>query len=892
MLKKLAVIMVVYLMMITGASINVSALDSNGFTYTLDKDEATITNYESTEENIDTLKVPSQIDGHKVTKLDSDFRAKLSNSSDASNVNSLILPDTITEIISPSGYTSSLFEGVNSIIFENTNDNFYMNNGCLYSKDKANLYFIPTGLRSLEIPTKTKNLNLSNLKNTQLTSFIIPNHVERCYVYRNYYGADLYLPDSLNVLEIDTDSAFKKVGYYFRLQSDYLSKLTYGNNVKDLSDLEIDCKNLSELNFSDNLVKMPQSIYSEKLKEIFIPKITETISVFNTDNLESFEVDPNNKKFRSINGVLYSENILEMYPKALNIENYEVPEGITKVKKIGNKYLKNLKLPSSLEIIMDDAMLNCKNLESVNIPEKMSDPYEHEYDYHTLFSECTKLKNVIVDENSKYFTTYDGGLYSKDYKNLYKYFDGENNTPNINENTKTLCTKSFDSMQNLEFIDLKNVTTIEYSVFNECSNLKKIDFANIESIGPIAFRKCSSIKDIKLPESLQSLVTVGVENSWGSTFEDCINLESINIPSKIDYLGQDNDFVFRGCRNLTNITVSNENKEYIVEDNALYTKEYLSLIKVLDKNVTSFKTKDETVYVGTEAFNSCRKIKNINLNNVEELHYKALNYCDSVTNVNLGKITKLYLGVFKDCNNLKHVIVPKSVTDVNGDLDENVDFTLCVYPNSEALKSIEQWNSYEWNKHIDYTVINSFADDSSHIKVDLLSQNSGASLQVQQLTSGNSYDEIAKYSDNFNLYDISFYKDNEKVNIDGSAIVRIPVKEDMDGNKCKVYYNDNGKFTDMNAVYKDGHMEFETTHFSEYVLVEGSLPTLTMGDVNGDGKVNVLDAVMVLRHDANIIKLDDSQLKAADVNDDGKVDVLDAVMILRYEAGIIKNFKG
>ena len=64
-----------------------------------------------------------------------------------------------------------------------------------------------------------------------------------------------------------------------------------------------------------------------------------------------------------------------------------------------------------------------------------------------------------------------------------------------------------------------------------------------------------------------------------------------------------------------------------------------------------------------------------------------------------------------------------------------------------------------------------------------------------------------------------------------------------------------------------------------------------LGDVNDDGKGNVLDAVMILRHDANIIKLDDSQLKAADVNGDGKVDVLDAVMILRYEAGIIKSFE-
>ncbi len=240
---------------------------------------------------------------------------------------------------------------------------------------------------------------------------------------------------------------------------------------------------------------------------------------------------------------------------------------------------------------------------------------------------------------------------------------------------------------------------------------------------------------------------------------------------------------------------------------------------------------------------------------------------------------------------MKYVVIPKTVTEVTLDGNKDISCKLYVYSDSEALKSIEQWNSHEWNKHIDYTVINSFADNSSSIKVDLLTQNSGASLKVEQITSGNSYDEVAKYSDNFNLYDISFYKNNEKVTIDGTAIVKIPVKEGMDGNKCKVYYNDNGKFTDMNAVYKDGYMEFETTHFSEYVLVEGSLPTLTMGDVNGDGKVNVLDAVMVLRHDANIIKLDDSQLKAADVNDDGKVDVLDAVMILRYEAGIIKSFK-
>ena len=112
----------------------------------------------------------------------------------------------------------------------------------------------------------------------------------------------------------------------------------------------------------------------------------------------------------------------------------------------------------------------------------------------------------------------------------------------------------------------------------------------------------------------------------------------------------------------------------------------------------------------------------------------------------------------------------------------------------------------------------------------------------------------------------------------------------MDGNKCKVYYDDNGSFTDMGAVYKDGSMEFKTDHFSQYVVTEDELPTFTLGDVNEDDKVDFLDAIMVLRHDAEIIQLTDNQMKAAEVNKDGKVDFLDAITILRYDAEIINSF--
>lgn len=64
----------------------------------------------------------------------------------------------------------------------------------------------------------------------------------------------------------------------------------------------------------------------------------------------------------------------------------------------------------------------------------------------------------------------------------------------------------------------------------------------------------------------------------------------------------------------------------------------------------------------------------------------------------------------------------------------------------------------------------------------------------------------------------------------------------------------------------------------------------SIGDVNGDGSVDNLDAALVLKYDAAIIELTEAQLSAADVSGDKSSDNLDAAMILRYDAGIIENF--
>lgn len=64
-------------------------------------------------------------------------------------------------------------------------------------------------------------------------------------------------------------------------------------------------------------------------------------------------------------------------------------------------------------------------------------------------------------------------------------------------------------------------------------------------------------------------------------------------------------------------------------------------------------------------------------------------------------------------------------------------------------------------------------------------------------------------------------------------------------------------------------------------------PQVMLGDINGDEKVNIIDAGIIVQYANGInTNLSEKQLQAADVNGDGKVNIIDAGMIVQYANGI------
>ena len=110
------------------------------------------------------------------------------------------------------------------------------------------------------------------------------------------------------------------------------------------------------------------------------------------------------------------------------------------------------------------------------------------------------------------------------------------------------------------------------------------------------------------------------------------------------------------------------------------------------------------------------------------------------------------------------------------------------------------------------------------------------------------------------------------------------------GNTVDYFFSDAATGTYILKVMKENHVTREYTVVVGNSSVIQDVKICLLGDVNMDGKISILDAIMVQKVSLSSMSLDDYQIKLASVRGKSSLGVLDAILIQKYALGLIDKF--
>ena len=200
-----------------------------------------------------------------------------------------------------------------------------------------------------------------------------------------------------------------------------------------------------------------------------------------------------------------------------------------------------------------------------------------------------------------------------------------------------------------EKIDNKTVEIIGQSAFEQSSPSVIILPDCIKTIERNAFFG-SEVKEIIIPDS-KTKITINSQ-----AFSACRKLETIYIPSSATLNGF---MFFSQCDSLKSITVSPDNKQYEIYENALVTKKTRELIAYpLHLIGDVFSIPDGIKTIAKKAFAHIHNCKTIIIpDSVEEIGEGAFSY-NSLESLEIGTgIKKMGRLAFSNCEYLKHVFI-------------------------------------------------------------------------------------------------------------------------------------------------------------------------------------------------------------------------------------------
>ena len=537
--------------------------------------------------------------------------------------------------------------------------------------------------------------------------------------------------------------------------------------------------------------------YCRLIKEITIPASVNEIDFWAFEDiflLTRFNVSEENQYYSNDeHGVLFNKDktALIQYPIGNKAISYDIPVGVVVIYGLSfasANYLENIKIPDTVTTIGGEAFFTCINLKSIVVPSSVTEMY------YSTFQNCYSLEKAEI--------------YSS-----------------------VIC----DSM------------------FLCCLSLKDVYISeNVKSIDRYAFYKCFSLEEIKIPKSVEFIDR--------QVFYDCKSLKDIYIKNPnaeiYELSVEDLDYDETTMIGFTDIKLLSDKQEFMKNIQAfcdIYDEYWTMFDKYKDSPelMEQFEKESTEKMISAESeLNKCFeyldepvRIDDLTIHGYEDsttetyankYELKFVPICDHINTetINISKADCENDGYTGDiyCNDCKEIIeYGETVPSAGHNYIENIikeptysqdglKNTVCDKCGDTTAEevipqlTIEDSESAE-NTDSDISIIYPEGTFDGEIKV-----------EVTPVADDDAFKLISHKQGNYKvtMFDINITVDGQKVQPNGTVLVKIPLPKGYNQNKCVVYYvADDGTMEELTTYhFKDGYVYFETDHFSYYAVIE------------------------------------------------------------------------
>ena len=477
----------------------------------------------------------------------------------------------------------------------------------------------------------------------------------------------------------------------------------------------------------------------------------------------------------------------------------------------------------------------------------------------------------------------------------------------------------FKGMEGLTKIVIPStVTKIGYNVFQDCTNLEEVEFSEgLEQIGAYSFQNCKSLKKIILPDSVTKIgnsafdgcnavteikLSPNIKTMGNYAFKSCFALESIDIPETIKSIS---NYCFQLCINLKEVNLHEGLTN--ISGKAFSGCGSLRVVKIPDSvtniGIESFKNCGDVVnpivLVGKEGGIAQRYVEeenDITLKFMTTEEYEATTTTTTeatTTEATLTEVTGVIRSMTKEDNG--KYTVKYETSDIIGEI-KNVPREKLYGLNTGDIVKI----TYNANNMTDITFEKIGVEETTtittvtyHLIVKSVTKNDDYTYDfvfVDQKDRNKTYtmgkvpsfiiaapDSLLEYGDTVDLV-----YDEQNNNVISIAKTGTTITE--------TYPTETAMTTTTTEVTTTPE---ETTTTTEDTTATTPETTTTVeqdgekGDINGDGKVNIVDLMTIAQHIASIKTIEnDAEFDRADANSDGVVNIMDLMTVARVVAGI------